>query len=60
MAWCNTYDAKTQHLAEIVRHVAEDAHAILIMDRRAGICPTLSSSRKTSRPFHGEALTSVT
>ncbi len=30
--WCDTY-AMTQHLAEISRHVANDAHAILIMDQ---------------------------
>ena len=33
MPWCDTY-AMTQHLAEISRHVADDAHAILIMDRK--------------------------
>ncbi|NTF83002.1 IS630 family transposase [Agrobacterium rhizogenes] len=32
MPWCDTH-AMTQHLAEIARHVAEDAHAILIMDQ---------------------------
>ena len=32
MPWCDTY-AMTQHLAEISRHVADDAHAILIMDQ---------------------------
>ncbi|TGE86858.1 IS630 family transposase [Rhizobium sp. SEMIA 4088] len=32
MPWCDTY-AMTQHLAEIARHVADDAHAILIMDQ---------------------------
>jgi hypothetical protein len=32
MPWCDTY-AMTQHLAEIARHVDEDAHAILIMDQ---------------------------
>ena len=31
MPWCDTH-AMTQHLAEISRHVADDAHAILIMD----------------------------
>ncbi|MEK0189006.1 IS630 family transposase [Microcoleus anatoxicus PTRS2] len=32
MPWCDTY-AMTQHLAEVSRHVADDAHAILIMDQ---------------------------
>ncbi|BCH12891.1 hypothetical protein MesoLj131c_71490 (plasmid) [Mesorhizobium sp. 131-3-5] len=32
MPWCDTY-AMTQHLAEKSRHVADDAHAILIMDQ---------------------------
>lgn len=32
MPWCDTY-AMTQHLAEISRRVADDAHAILIMDQ---------------------------
>lgn len=32
MPWCDTY-AMTQHLAEISRHVDEDAHANLIMDQ---------------------------
>ncbi len=32
MPWCDTH-AMTQHLAEIARHVDEDAHAILIMDQ---------------------------
>ncbi|WFU08095.1 IS630 family transposase (plasmid) [Rhizobium sp. CB3090] len=32
MPWCDTY-AMNQHLMEISRHVAEDAHAILIMDQ---------------------------
>jgi transposase len=32
MPWCDTY-AMTQHLVEISRHVADDAHAILIMDQ---------------------------
>ncbi len=32
MPWCDTH-AMTQHLAEISRHVAHDAHAILIMDQ---------------------------
>ena len=32
MPWCDTY-AMIQHLAEISRHVADDAHAILIMDQ---------------------------
>ena len=32
MPWCDTY-AMTRHLAEVSRHVAEDAHAILIMDQ---------------------------
>ncbi|WP_337271242.1 IS630 family transposase [Oryzifoliimicrobium ureilyticus] len=32
MPWCDTH-AMTQHLAEISRHVADDAHAILIMDQ---------------------------
>ena len=32
MPWCDTY-AMTQHLAEIARHVDDDAHAILIMDQ---------------------------
>jgi len=32
MPWCDTY-AMTQHLAEIARHVDENAHAILIMDQ---------------------------
>ncbi|MGQ4815329.1 transposase [Agrobacterium vitis] len=32
MPWCDTY-AMTQHLAEISRHIADDAHAILIMDQ---------------------------
>ncbi|SIQ95644.1 DDE superfamily endonuclease [Rhizobium sp. RU20A] len=34
MPWCDTY-AMTQHLAEISRHVADDAHSILIMDQAA-------------------------
>ncbi len=32
MPWCDTH-AMTQHLAEISHHVADDAHAILIMDQ---------------------------
>lgn len=32
MPWCDTY-AMNQHLAEISRHVAENAHAVLIMDQ---------------------------
>ncbi|RMI15042.1 hypothetical protein DA102_035800 [Sinorhizobium meliloti] len=32
MPWCDTY-AMTQHLAEIARHIDDDAHAILIMDQ---------------------------
>ncbi|MCD7109594.1 transposase [Rhizobium sp. DKSPLA3] len=32
MPWCDTY-AITRHLAEISRHVDENAHAILIMDQ---------------------------
>lgn len=32
MPWCDTH-AMNQHLAEISRHVADDAHAILIMDQ---------------------------
>jgi hypothetical protein len=32
MPWCDTH-AMTQHLAEIARHVDEDAHAVLIMDQ---------------------------
>ncbi|PDT42081.1 IS630 family transposase [Sinorhizobium fredii] len=32
MPWCDTY-AMTQHLAEISRHVAKDAHAVLIVDQ---------------------------
>ena len=32
MPWYDT-DAMTQHLAEIARHVDEDAHAVLIMDQ---------------------------
>lgn len=32
MPWCDTY-AMNQHLTEIARHVADDAHAILIMDQ---------------------------
>ena len=32
MPWSETY-ALTQHLTEITRHVAHDAHAILIMDQ---------------------------
>ena len=32
MPWCDTY-AMNQHLIEIARNVAEDAHAILIMDQ---------------------------
>ncbi len=32
MPWCDTY-AMTQHLAEIARHVACDAHAVLIVDQ---------------------------
>lgn len=32
MPWCDTY-AMTQHLAEIARHVADNAHAVLIMDQ---------------------------
>lgn len=32
MPWCDTY-AMTRHLAEISRHVDENAHAILIMDQ---------------------------
>ena len=32
MPWCDTH-AMTQHLAEISRHVADDAHAVLIMDQ---------------------------
>ena len=31
MPWCDTH-AMNQHLIEISRHVAEDAHAVLIMD----------------------------
>jgi transposase len=32
MPWCDTH-AMTQHLAEIARHVDEDAHAILVLDQ---------------------------
>ena len=32
MPWCDTY-AMNQHLAEISRHVADNAHAVLIMDQ---------------------------
>ena len=32
MPWCDTH-AMTQHLSEISRHLADDAHAILIMDQ---------------------------
>jgi hypothetical protein len=32
MPWCDTY-AMNRHLAEVARHVADDAHAILIMDQ---------------------------
>lgn len=32
MPWCDTH-AITLHLAEISHHVADDAHAILIMDQ---------------------------
>ncbi|NSZ19826.1 transposase (plasmid) [Agrobacterium vitis] len=32
MPWCDTH-AMTQHLAEIARHVDEDARAVLIMDQ---------------------------
>jgi transposase len=32
MPWCDTH-AMTQHLAEISRHVVDDAHVILIMDQ---------------------------
>lgn len=32
MPWCDTY-AMTQHLAEISCHVADNAHAVLIMDQ---------------------------
>ena len=32
MPWCDTH-AMTRHLAEIARQVADDAHAILIMDQ---------------------------
>lgn len=32
MPWCDTH-AMTQHLAEIPRHVDDDAHAILVMDQ---------------------------
>ncbi|WP_341487807.1 IS630 family transposase [Pararhizobium sp. A13] len=32
MPWCDTY-AMNKHLAEISHHVADDAHAILVMDQ---------------------------
>nr|AFJ91538.1 transposase [Sinorhizobium meliloti] len=32
MPWCDTH-AMNQHLTEISHHVAEDAHAVLIMDQ---------------------------
>jgi len=32
MQWCDTH-ATTQHLAKIILDVADDAHAILVMDQ---------------------------
>ncbi len=49
MPWCDTY-AMTQHLAEISRHVADDAMPILIIDQRAGTCPIISSSQQQLDP----------
>jgi hypothetical protein len=51
MPWCDTH-AMTQHLAEIARHVDEDAHAVLKWIKQAGTCPTISSCLKTSPSCH--------
>jgi hypothetical protein len=45
MPWCDTL-AMNQHLIEISRNVADDAHAILMMDQQDGTCPTTWLSPK--------------